>query len=67
MNVWRRAWSALSWYIREFLGDNAYDKYLVRHHLAHTAWRAVGVDHAPLSRREFYRRLADAASVRGCC
>jgi hypothetical protein len=66
--AWRRWLSALAWLWREFSGENAYDKYLVRYHLAHAPARAAGLDHRPLSRREFYRQLSDAArSPGGCC
>jgi hypothetical protein len=54
--------------VREFFGENAYDHYLARHYLAHVHARQAGLDHQPLSRRDFYRQLADAAAnVRGCC
>jgi hypothetical protein len=68
MSAVQRFWSAVRWYTREFFGENAYDKYLVRHYLAHTPARAAGLNHQPLSRRQFYRQLSDAAAdIRGCC
>ncbi len=51
------------WWVREFSGASAYDKYLARHALEHP-------DHAPLSAREFWRRRAadaEAAVQTGCC
>jgi hypothetical protein len=65
---WRRAWRAAKWYVAEFFGDNAYEKYLVRHELAHA--RLGGAEpaaHRPMSRREFYRRLTDSTPPKGCC
>lgn len=48
----RRGWRAVSWYVKEVLGENDYDKYvthLARHH----------PDQAPPSRREFERARTD--------
>jgi uncharacterized short protein YbdD (DUF466 family) len=53
---------AIGWYVREFFGDTAYDKYLARHRVSHCA-----PDLPPLSRREFYRRLTDEGRITGCC
>ncbi|MDR1443146.1 MAG: YbdD/YjiX family protein [Bifidobacteriaceae bacterium] len=65
--LWRRAISIMAWYWREFFGENAYDKYLARHHLAHANARAAGLAHEPLTRREFYRQLSESTPPRGCC
>ncbi|SDQ04550.1 YbdD/YjiX family protein [Quadrisphaera sp. DSM 44207] len=57
----RRAWRGVRWYLREFTGEARWDDY-VRECAAH--------GHAPVSRREFERRRADAAEsapMNRCC
>jgi uncharacterized short protein YbdD (DUF466 family) len=56
-----RAWRGLRWYVREFTGEARWDDYL-QHCAQH--------EHAPMSRREFERRRADAMErtpVSRCC
>ena len=56
-----RAWRGVRWYLREFTGEARWDDYL-----AHCAEHG----HAPMSRREFDRRRADALAqnpVTSCC
>lgn len=57
----RRAWHGVRWYLREWSGEARWDDYL-RECAEH--------GHAPVSRREFERRRADAAErnpVSRCC
>jgi uncharacterized short protein YbdD (DUF466 family) len=54
-----RCWRALVGFLRSWSGDDAYERYLLEHRHHH---------HAPLSRREFYRRYLDRrASGSRCC
>jgi uncharacterized short protein YbdD (DUF466 family) len=59
----RQAGARVLWYLREVLGENAYDHYLEHQLRSHPE--------APvLSRREFERRRLDALEVRPgqrCC
>ena len=51
------------WWLREFSGSSAYDKYLARHAIEHPG-------HEPMSAREFWRRRAADAErgvQTGCC
>jgi uncharacterized short protein YbdD (DUF466 family) len=51
------------WYLREVLGENAYDHYLEHRRRSHPG-------EPPLSRREFERRRMDALEIRPgqrCC
>jgi uncharacterized short protein YbdD (DUF466 family) len=59
----RRAAGGALWYLREVMGENAYDHYLERHRRDHPG-------EPVLSRREFERRRADGLEVRPgqrCC
>ena len=59
----RRAVSGILWYVREVLGENAYDHYLA-HQRRHHPGKAV------LDRRAFECRRMDAMEVRPgqrCC
>lgn len=57
----RRALAAVRWYVRELLGDSAYERYLTRHTREHPA-------HRPLTEREFWReRTAGGTTGPGCC
>ena len=56
-----RAGRGVRWYLREFTGEARWDDY-VRHCAEH--------GHAPMTRREFERRRADAAEknpISRCC
>ncbi len=58
-----RAARAVRWYVRELLGESAYDRYCERHRRDHP-------DHEPMPAREFWRDRADvqaAAPHGGCC
>jgi uncharacterized short protein YbdD (DUF466 family) len=59
----REAGARLLWYLREVMGENAYDHYLEHQRRAHPE---AGV----LSRREFERRRMDSMEIRPgqrCC
>ncbi|TRW47307.1 YbdD/YjiX family protein [Georgenia yuyongxinii] len=59
----RRTATSARWYVRELLGDSAYDKYVARHHLEHP-------DHEPMSQRAWWRERAEAEAVNPqprCC
>jgi uncharacterized short protein YbdD (DUF466 family) len=59
----REAGGRLLWYLREVMGENAYDHYLEHQRRAHPE---AGV----LSRREFERRRMDSMEIRPgqrCC
>ena len=59
-----RGWRAVTWYVRELMGEGAYPAY-VRHHE-----RTHGTDHAPLTEREFWRsRMSEMDADPGarCC
>jgi uncharacterized short protein YbdD (DUF466 family) len=52
-------WRQVIAYLRRWSGDDAYERYLAEHQ---------GHGHAPLSRREFYRRYLDRrAGGSRCC
>jgi uncharacterized short protein YbdD (DUF466 family) len=56
-----RALRSVRWYVRELLGDAAYERYLARHAREHP-----GAD--PVTEREFWRARADARTTGpGCC
>lgn len=56
-----RAVRAVRWYVRELMGDSAYERYRARHAREHP-------DVAPLGEREFWRaRGAGATTGPGCC
>ncbi len=58
-----RGGRALHWYVRELLGESAYDRYCERHRREHP-------DHAPVPARQFWRDRADAQATAprgGCC
>jgi uncharacterized short protein YbdD (DUF466 family) len=50
---------SVRWYVRELLGDAAYDHYLARHAREHPG-------HTPLSHRDFYRTRRPPTAG-GCC
>ena len=59
----RRAAAGTLWYLREVLGENAYERYLAHQRRDHP-------DEPVLSRREFERRRMDALEIRPgqrCC
>jgi uncharacterized short protein YbdD (DUF466 family) len=58
----RRALGGVSWYVKDLVGENDYDKYVA--HLARTH-----PDRQPPSRREFERAKSDRreADPRSCC
>lgn len=57
----RRGARAVRWYVRELLGESAYERYRDRHAREHP-------DHPPLSERDFWRARADARTTGpGCC
>ena len=56
-----RAWRGVVWYLREVSGEGRWDAYLRE---------CADHGHAPMTRREFERRRADAAAaspVQRCC
>lgn len=46
--------AGLRWWVGEFSGSSAYDKYVARHHQEHPG-------HPPMTAREFWRLRADEA------
>lgn len=48
LNAW---FASLRWWVGEFSGSSAYDKYVARH-------RREFPDHEPMGAREFWRRRA---------
>jgi len=59
-----RAVAAIRWYVRELMGDSAYEHYLARFALEH----AGRPSHAPLTEKEFWRhRIDDAPVTSRCC
>lgn len=57
----RRAVRAVRWYVRELMGDSAYERYRDRHQREHPG-------HPPVTEREFWRaRDADRTTGPGCC
>jgi uncharacterized short protein YbdD (DUF466 family) len=56
-----RAARAVRWYVRELMGDSAYERYRARHAREHPGA-------APLGEREFWRRRTEGTGTgRGCC
>jgi uncharacterized short protein YbdD (DUF466 family) len=56
-----RAARAVRWYVRELMGDSAYERYRARHAREHPGA-------TPLGEREFWRaRSAGAHTGPGCC
>ncbi len=55
----RDLFSGARWWLREFSGESAYDKYLARHRRHHP-------DHPPMSRQEFWRSREREVTT-GCC
>lgn len=49
----RRGCRSIAWYVRDLLGDNAYQVYLEHHRAQH------GPEHPPLTEREFWRQRMD--------
>lgn len=49
----KRTGGAIAWYVRDLMGDTAYQRYR-DHHLAHH-----GPEHPPMSEREFWRQRMD--------
>jgi uncharacterized short protein YbdD (DUF466 family) len=63
IDVVRRGWDAARWYVREVMGDNAYQRYL-DHHSSHDPTAA------PLSERDYWRtryRDQEARPQGRCC
>lgn len=61
--VLREKLAAARWWVREFSGESAYDKYLARHRRDHG-------DHPPMTEREFWRsrdRFHEHNVSSGCC
>lgn len=59
----RAAARSLRWFVRELMGDSAYDKYVERHRLDHP-------DHEPMTPAQWWRAKADAeasAPQTRCC
>jgi hypothetical protein len=56
-----RGWRHLGWYLREFFGDTAYERYRQRHAAC------SGSGHEPLSQREYYKRRGATRGATGCC
>jgi uncharacterized short protein YbdD (DUF466 family) len=59
----RRAVTGTLWYVREVMGENAYERYLAHHDRDHP-------DEPVLSRREFERRRMDELEIKPgqrCC
>lgn len=44
---------SVAWYVRDLMGDNAYQAYLEHHRTQH------GPEHPPLTEREFWRQRMD--------
>ena len=58
------AGGAVRWYVRELMGDTAYERYLARFAVEH----GDRPDHAPLSEKEFWRhRIDDQPLDARCC
>ncbi|WP_124054261.1 YbdD/YjiX family protein [Arcanobacterium ihumii] len=58
-----RGLSEIRWYVHEFFGDNAYERYVARHRIEHP-------DHPPMCERDFWRkrdRDAEDLVQTGCC
>lgn len=56
-----RGLRAVRWYVRELLGDSAYDRYVTRHAREHPG-------HPPVPEREFWReRSRGQGTGPGCC
>ncbi|MCL1840172.1 MAG: YbdD/YjiX family protein [Propionibacteriaceae bacterium] len=55
-----RAGKAVAWYVRELMGDTAYQRYLARFAVEHH-------DHEPLSEREFWRQRIDNQPMDSRC
>lgn len=49
----RNGCRSIAWYIRDLMGDNAYQVYLEHHRTKH------GPKHPPLTEREFWRQRMD--------
>lgn len=61
MTAVARAARAVRWYVRELLGDSAYERYRDRHAREHPGA-------PPLTEREFWRARSDGrATGPGCC
>jgi uncharacterized short protein YbdD (DUF466 family) len=52
MNAGRRGWSALVWYVKALLGEDAYEHYVNFH-------RRSGCRSAPMTEKEFWRDRMD--------
>ena len=67
--VGRTLWAAgraVRWYVRELMGDSAYERYLARFAVDH-ADAGHGEHGQPLSEREFWRRRIDNQAVDARC
>ena len=59
-----RALQALAWYVRELMGDTAYERYLARFAVEHVGHEDA---HVPMSEKEFWRRRIDDQPVNARC
>jgi uncharacterized short protein YbdD (DUF466 family) len=63
-----RAGQAVRWYVRELMGDTAYEHYLARFAVDHAGDDdACGHDHQPLTEKEFWRQRIDNQPVNARC
>jgi uncharacterized short protein YbdD (DUF466 family) len=58
-----RCAKAVRWYVRELMGDSAYERYLARFRLG----QACSDGAEPLTEREFWRRRSDAQETEARC
>ena len=66
--IWRRAAHILAsarWYVREFMGDSAYERYLARFAADHSVGQMC--EHRPLSEKEFWRQRVDNQPLDARC
>lgn len=69
MAACRRFVGSVRWYVREFFGDSAYERYVARHEAVHAADGGLA-DHPIMTEREFWRerdRDAESQVETGCC
>jgi len=60
-----RVWAPVRWYIREFMGDSAYERYLARFAADHPVGQFC--EHRPLSEKEFWRQRVDNQPLDARC
>ncbi len=61
-----RGWRAVRWYVRELMGDSAYEHYLERFAIDH-AGVEPSEQHEPLTEREFWRQRIDNQPLDAHC